>query len=171
MNIMKGINNIDSYHPNSKLWIYTVKEILTDEMSNEIAKRLEAFCQNWTAHNKELRAFWNMYDNRIILLGVDEHLNPASGCSIDKSVHLLQDIEKEMNINFFDRMLFSYTDGSKIHTLSRDEFQQAIDEQKINLETMVVNTLAKNLEEWAIIGIQRLEDSWMKNLFNVKLNA
>lgn len=168
---MKGINKIDSYHPNSKLWIYTVKEILTDEMSNEIAKRLEAFCQNWTAHNKELRAFWNMYDNRIILLGVDEHLNPASGCSIDKSVHLLQDIEKEMNINFFDRMLFSYTDGSKIHTLSRDEFQQAIDEQKINLETMVVNTLAKNLEEWAIIGIQRLEDSWMKNLFNVKLNA
>lgn len=168
---MKGINNIDSYHPNSKLWIYTVKENLTETMATEIANRLEAFCQNWTAHNKELRAFWNMYDKRIILLGVDEHLNPASGCSIDKSVHLLQDIEKEMNVNFFDRMLFSYTDGSKIHTLSRDEFQQAIDEQKIDSETMVVNTLAKNLEEWTSIGIQKLEDSWMKNLFNVKLNA
>jgi hypothetical protein len=168
---MKGINNIESYHQQSKLWIYTVKENLTDEMANEISNRLEAFCQSWTAHNKELRAFWNMYENRIILLGVDEHLNPASGCSIDKSVHLLQDLEKEMNINIFDRMLFSYTDGNNIYTLSRDEFQQAIDEQKIDSETMVVNTLAKNLEEWTNIGIQKLQNSWMKNLFNIKLSA
>ena len=104
-------------------------------------------------------------------MGVDEHLNPASGCSIDKSVHLLQDLEQEMSINFFDRMLFSYTDGTKIHTLSRDAFQHAIDEQKINSETLVINTLAKNLEEWTNTGIQKLEDSWMKNLFNLKMNV
>lgn len=168
---MKGIQNINTYHPASKLWIYTVKENLSVEMSQEIAKRIDDFCQSWTAHNRELRAFWNLYDNRILLLGVDEHLNPASGCSIDKSVHLLQDLEQEMSINFFDRLLFSYTDGTKIYTLSREAFQQAIDEQKINSETLVINTLAKNLEEWTNNGIQKLENSWMKNLFNLKMNV
>lgn len=168
---MKGINNIDSYHPDSKLWIYTIKEIISEETAIRIVKSLEAFCQNWTAHNKELRAFWNMYDNRIILLGVDEHLNQASGCSIDKSVHLLQDLENELNITIFDRMLFSYSDGNKIQTLSRDEFQSGIDENIINSDTMVINTLAKNLQEWQLSGFQKLQDSWIKNLFNLKQNA
>lgn len=168
---MKGINNIDSHHPDSKLWIYTIKEIISEETAIRIVKSLEAFCQNWTAHNKELRAFWNMYDNRIILLGVDEHLNQASGCSIDKSVHLLQDLENELNITIFDRMLFSYSDGNKIQTLSRDEFQSGIDENIINSDTMVINTLAKNLQEWQLSGFQKLQDSWIKNLFNLKQNA
>lgn len=168
---MKGINNIDSHHPDSKLWIYTIKEIISEETAIRIVKSIEAFCQNWTAHNKELRAFWNMYDNRIILLGVDEHLNQASGCSIDKSVHLLQDLENELNITIFDRMLFSYSDGNKIQTLSRDEFQSGIDENIINSDTMVINTLAKNLQEWQLSGFQKLQDSWIKNLFNLKQNA
>jgi hypothetical protein len=167
MNTIPFINNLTDVHPDSKIWIYTFSKTLTEFQEQEIAKSLAIFCNNWTAHSKELRAFWNIYDSKILVLGVDEHLNPASGCSIDKSVHFLQDIEQQFNLEVFNRLLFSYINNNQIITLNREDFQTALDEKHIKPNTIVVNTLAKNWGEWNSIGFQALQDSWMKNLFQI----
>ncbi len=169
MNTIASINNLTEVHADSKIWIYTFSKKISSAQAEEIGKSLDAFCKNWTAHSKELRAFWNIYDFRILILGVDEHLNPASGCSIDKSVHFLQELEQEFQLELFNRMLFSYIEDKQIHTLNREEFQKHIDEKIIHSETLVVNTLAKNWAEWNSTGFQKLQDSWMKNLFQIPL--
>lgn len=167
MNTVKNIKKLNDVHPDSKIWIYTISPSLTEEKKSILTSALDQFCSSWTAHSKELRAFWNIYDDKILVLGVDEHLNPASGCSIDKSVHFLQDVEQQLNISLFNRMLFSYILDEQIITLNRDEFQNAIEQHIIGPQTKVVNTLARNFAEWNENGFVALEDSWMKNMFNL----
>lgn len=161
---------ISDYHPSSKIWVYTISSTLTEEVALYIEKELNGFCATWTAHNKELRAFFKLIENRILIIGVDEHLNQASGCSIDKSIHFLEDLEKKYSIEIFNRMLFTYIDETeKLITLNRSEFEKAISENKIKPETAVVNTLVNSLNEWNTNSIVSFEKSWMKNFFGVNV--
>lgn len=160
---------INDFHPSSKIWIYTLNPILSDEQLQGISEELKSFCTQWTAHNRELRSFFKIFENRILLIGVDEHLNPASGCSIDKSVHFLEDIEKKYSIEVFNRMLFSYFDTQdKLQTLSKNQFEKAIADNIINADTLVLNNLALTLNDWNTNGAIPLSKSWMMNFFGVK---
>jgi len=160
---------INDFHPSSKIWIYTLNPELNEEQLNGISTELTAFCKDWTAHNRELRSFYKIIENKILILGVDEHLNPASGCSIDKSVHFLEDIEYKYSIEVFNRMLFTYlNENKKLITLNKTQFEKAISENLINTDTLVVNNLALTLKDWNDNGIIPLSKSWMMNFFGVK---
>lgn len=161
---------INDFHPSSKIWIYTLNPELNEDQLQGISAELSSFCKDWTAHNRELRSFYSIFENRILILGVDEHLNPASGCSIDKSVHFLEDLEAKYSIEVFNRMLFSYVDeNEKLITLSRNKFEEALAQNLINSDTLVINNLAQNLYDWNTNGIIPLHKSWMSNFFRVKI--
>lgn len=161
---------IKDFHPSSKIWIYTLNPALKEEQIIGITADITSFCTQWTAHNRELRSFFKIFENRILLIGVDEHLNPASGCSIDKSVHFLEEIEQKYSIEIFNRMLFSYFDkNNKLQTLTKNEFENAIAESIINTETLVINNLTLSLNDWNENGIIPLSASWMMNFFGLKI--
>ncbi len=167
---MKNNWQINDYHPSSKIWIYTINPSLTDVQLNKISEELNSFCSQWTAHNRELRSFFKIFENRILMLGVDEHLNPASGCSIDKSVHFLEDLETNYSVEIFNRMLFSYIDEhNNFITLNKIDFEKAIADNKINNDTLVLNNLALTLQEWNDNGVIPMANSWMKNFFSVTI--
>lgn len=158
---------INEFDGSSKIWMYTIEPELNSDQQATLENELHLFCTQWTAHNKELRAFFKLIQNRILILGVDEHLNPASGCSIDKSIHFLEEMEKKYSIEVFNRMLFTYLEGDHLITLPKKEFEKALTENKINSKTKVINTLALSLKDWNANGVLHLEDSWMKNFFGV----
>lgn len=167
---MKNNWQVTDYHPSSKIWIYTINPSLNEDQLTKISEELNAFCSQWTAHNRELRSFFKIFENRILMLGVDEHLNPASGCSIDKSVHFLEDLESSYSIEIFNRMLFSYIDeNNNFITLNKIDFEKAIADNKINNNTLVLNNLALTLQEWNDNGVIPLENSWMKNFFSITI--
>lgn len=166
---MKNEWKINDYHPSSKLWIYTISPALHEHQITTFENELHSFCTQWTAHNKELRSFFRVIENKILILGVDEHLNPASGCSIDKSVHFLEDLEKEFQIELFNRMLFTFLDEhNQLKTLDRDAFENAIEDGTIQQNTLVINNLALNVNDWNENGLLAFADSWMSNFFGIK---
>jgi hemerythrin superfamily protein len=161
---------ITDFDATSKIWIYTISPKLAPLQEVEFANELNHFCINWTAHNKELRAFYKIIDKSILILGVDEHLNPASGCSIDKSVHFLEELENKYNISLFDRMLFNLVNEQEvIQTYGKKEFEQLIENGTIHTESKVINTLCSTLKEWNENGVQLLAKSWMNNFFGIKV--
>ncbi len=161
---------ITDFDASSKIWIYTISPKLTNELEVEISKELDNFCINWTAHNKELRAFYRIKNRSILILGVDEHLNPASGCSIDKSVHFLEELENKYNISLFDRMLFNLAnEQEEIQTYNKKEFEQLIEKGTIQSESKVINTLCSTLKDWNENGVQLFSKSWMNNFFGIKV--
>ncbi len=166
MNTWK-ITDIDQ---SAKIWIYTIAPKLTALQEVDFSNELHQFCEHWTAHNKELKAFYKIIDHSILILGVDEHLNPASGCSIDKSVHFLEEMEKKFNISLFDRMLFNVVnDQEEIKTYNKKEFEQLLEYNTIQADSKVINTLTTQLQDWNENGVQPFSKSWMSNFFRVKV--
>jgi hypothetical protein len=148
----------------SRVWIYQADKKLTDQEALLIQQELDKFATSWTAHNNQLKAKGEVRYNRFLILIVDESQAGASGCSIDKSVHFMKQIEQHFNINLFDRFNLAYRDGEEILSLPRHAFEDMLKQGKINTETIVYNNMVQNLTE--------LESKWevpFKNSWHIQL--
>ncbi len=74
----------------SRVWIYQANRSLSEQELQEINTKLEDFITQWTAHGANLKASFEIRYKRFIILALDQELNAASGCSIDASVHFIQ---------------------------------------------------------------------------------
>src|ERR1700749_4938909 len=99
------------FSENSRGWGYQSNRELKPVETEAIQQQLNNFATGWTAHNNQLKAKAEVRYNRFLILIVDESQAGASGCSIDKSVHFMQHLEREFNINLFDRFNLAYRDG------------------------------------------------------------
>lgn len=132
--------------------------LFTDTETENLNKVLANFAQLWTAHDKQLKAFAQVRYSRFIIFAVDETQAGASGCSIDKSVHLLKQIEKQLEISLFNRLLIAYRKGDEIKTIALDELENPANAGEINAETIVFNN--------AITTLHQLDNEWETPIAN-----
>jgi len=149
----------------SRVWIYQSDRELNDMETRQIQTALNNFTTSWTAHNNALKARAEVRYNRFLILIVDEGQAGASGCSIDKSVHFMQHLEQEFNINLFDRFNLAYREGDSILSAPRHEFEELIKQRGINQQTIVFNNLVQNLAELESKWEVPFKDSWHQQLF------
>ncbi|WP_026896772.1 hypothetical protein [Daejeonella oryzae] len=154
---------------NSRIWIYQSDRVLNSVEQQQIQQILDTFTAGWLAHGHQLAAQAEIFHQRFIILSVDEQVAGATGCSIDKSVKLLQDIENQFHINLFDRFLIAYRNGSSIQSCNRQEFEKLIENGSVTSETIVFNNmLTKRFEikdKWEVA----LKDSWHAKVFQVSV--
>jgi hypothetical protein len=147
----------------ARVWIYPADGVFTDDQRTEMQGYLYKFLGDWTAHNQALKSYGNLFHNQFLTLFVDETMAHASGCSIDSSVHFVQELGKHFNADFFNRMLFSYMDAEEnVHTLNAAEFKAAYANGTINDKTLVFDHLVKTKEEFLNEWLKPLQDSWHK---------
>ena len=95
---------------------------------------------------------------------VDESLAGASGCSIDKSVHFIKQIEQHYGVDLFDRMTFTYKDGETVKSAPRMEFAELYKMGKINDATLVFDNLVKTKGDFTSNWVKPLGESWHKRM-------
>lgn len=148
----------------SKIWIYQSSRAFQPEEAKALNGILERFAEQWTSHNQALKAIGELVYDRFIVLMVDETMAGASGCSIDKSVHFMKQIESQFQVNLFDRLTFAYLAGEEVKTAGRDDFSQLYQNGTINDETLVFDTLVKTKKQYDDALIKPLKDSWHKRM-------
>jgi len=153
------------FSPQSRVWIYQSDRKLTDLEVQQIQPELDKFTTNWTAHNNQLKAKGEVRYNRFFILIVDESQAGASGCSIDKSVHFMQQVQQHLGINLFDRFNLAYREGEEVLSLPRHDFEAKLKDGSINKETVVYNNLVQNLTELETKWEVPFKDSWHIQLF------
>jgi hypothetical protein len=153
------------FSTNSRVWVYQSDKKLNDEVVAQIRQRLDDFTTQWTAHNNQLKAKGQVRYNRFLILIVDETQAGASGCSIDKSVHFMQSLEREFGINLFDRFNLAYRQGDEVLSLPRHGFEELLKNGTINTDTIVYNNLVQNLSELETKWEVPFKDSWHIQLF------
>ncbi len=158
------MTNSIAFPPFTRLWIYQSNQPFEEKDIPELKQQLQRFAQEWISHNRQLRAHGDVLHNRFVVLMVDESQAGASGCSIDKSVYFLKNLQAEYGVDLFDRMRFSYLDGEEVKTVSREEFAILYAEGKINNETLVFDTLVNNKGDFDKAFIKPLKDSWHKRM-------
>ena len=148
----------------TRVWIYLANQPFKEEDIPVIRREAQAFAQSWISHNRQLRAHADVLHNRFIVLMVDESQADASGCSIDKSVYFLKQLQAEYGVDLFDRMAFSFKDGEEVFTVPREEFARLYQEGRINDHTLVFDTLVSTKEELDQKWLKPLSQSWHKRM-------
>jgi hypothetical protein len=157
-----GYNEIPA---SAKVWIYQSDRIINAFEKERINNALSSFLNNWDSHQNPLKCYGDIWYDVFIVIMVDEEINKASGCSIDKSVHFIKDIEKETDLKLMDRMVFAYKEKQEIKLVSRSEFQSAIENGSINDDTIVFNNLVITKAEFDLKWEVPLKESWHKQLY------
>lgn len=159
------------FSPQSKVWIYQSNRAFKSSEMEYLSKKLSAFTQSWSAHNQQLTAGYEIKYGYFIVLIVDETAAGASGCSIDKSVHLMKEIEQELEINLFDRFQIAWKKADEIIISERTDFEEAINNGLVNNSTIVFNNLVKDYNEYLKAWETPLNNSWHSRIFQIPQKA
>ncbi len=150
-----------------RIWIYQANRKLNTEEAKMLLDRMDKFTEQWTAHGKQLAAQALLRYNQFLIIRVNEALAKATGCSIDKSTDTLKQVQKELGLDFFDRMQIAYRDGDDIKTVSRSEFEKLIENGKVDENTIVFNNMVVNSQELELNWEVPLKDSWHAQVFEI----
>lgn len=150
----------DSLPENARVWIYQANRSFTAEEALEITRKAEAFLQAWTAHGVGLEAGFELRYQRFLVIGLNQEVNAASGCSIDASVRFIQQLEKEYAVELLDRMNVSYRQGDFIAYKPLADFKKMAKNKAISLNTIVFNNLVTNKYEYQNFWEVPAADSW-----------
>jgi len=152
----------------SRVWIYQSSESLSEEQVIAIKSELLQFLEKWTSHNQRLYTSGDVLYNRFIVIMVDETYVGTGGCSIDKSIHFIEDLESRFNLTLLERTQVAYLTNfsdsniTSINTTHLDNLHQMIQNKSISEDTVVFNNLVKTkldfLSSWKI----PLGQSWHK---------
>jgi len=158
------MTNYNDLAATARVWIYQSKTPLPTTKVAAIRQHLSDFATTWVSHNNELKSYGEIYHNQFIVLMVDETQAGASGCSIDKSVHFIQQLEQKYQLDLFDRMTFTYKEGETIKTAHRTVFADLYKSGTITKDTLVFDNLVKTKEAFEKSWIKPLEESWHKRM-------
>lgn len=156
------------FNPESKVWIYQSNRPFNTSEISALNAKCSSFVETWTAHNQQLKAGFEIKYNRFIILVVDETLTGASGCSIDKSVHLMKEIEQDFQVNLFDRFHVAWKDGNEVKSVDKSEFEVLLANGIIHENTIVFNNLVKNYYEYLKNWETPFHNSWHTKVFTLK---
>ncbi|WP_046744619.1 hypothetical protein [Kordia zhangzhouensis] len=150
----------DKLSDEARVWIYQANRSFTDEELQEIKTKLANFIGQWAAHGSDLEASFEIKYKRFIIIAVDQSKQMATGCSIDASVHFIQQLEKEYNVDLMDKMNVSYKQGEYIAYKDLKAFRKMAKDRAVTGNTIVFNNLvttkAEFLENWEVPA----KESW-----------
>ena len=144
----------------SRVWIYQANRTFTDDEISEIEDKLNVFINNWTAHGSDLQAGYIIKYKRFIVIGLNQNLNMATGCSIDASVHFIQQLEKSYNVDLMDKMNVSYKQGEYVAYKSLTDFRKMAKDRAVSKNTIVFNNLVANKAEFEEHWEVPVSESW-----------
>lgn len=145
----------------SRVWIYQADRELNPDERLFVRKNLDAFLKQWTSHSNALMTHGNLMHHRFITLFVDESLAGASGCSIDTSVRFIQDLGQALNVDFFDRMNYTYMTSDKVvKHIHHSQLKNAYIDGVINDQTLFFDNLVKTKEDYLNDWLKPLSESW-----------
>ena len=150
----------------ARVWVYQCNRSFTEEELSEIREKLDAFVTQWTVHGKNLQAGYDIKYKRFITIGLDQSVNAASGCSIDASVHFIQQIEKEYDVDLLDKMNVSYKNGEFVAYKSLTDFRKMAKDNAVSGKTIVFNNLVNNKAEYLSDWEVPASESWHNRFVN-----
>ncbi len=152
--------------PNSRIWIYQSTRKLNHEEQQFILENTRRFLDDWTAHGNDLQAGVKINYDQFIIIGVNEAVNEASGCSIDTSVNYIRELGKALNLDLLERSKVAFKNQANIELVDFSEIRKMIGQGNITPSSMVFNNAIASKAELENGWLLPVEKSWMKKYFN-----
>jgi len=148
--------------PEASIWIYQANRPFNNDEQRVIAGETSKFLEQWAAHGAQLKTAFDIRFNQFLILAVDEQFNHSSGCSIDGSVHFIQQLGQHLNVDFFNRTLVAFYDKDSVKIESLSEVKLKLENGELNEDSLIFNNL--------ITQVKDLDDKWMSPVTETWLN-
>jgi hypothetical protein len=144
-----------------RVWTYVISKELNADQLHSLLEEGKAFVQGWTAHEQQLSGSFELFKNKIIVVKVDEEVQGASGCSIDKLTRFVKATEGKYGIELLNRLLVALKVEEDVQIVHSVKIKDLLDDAFINENSVVYNTSVANSDElknWE----QPLKETWLK---------
>jgi len=149
----------------SRVWIYQAGRSFSQTEKDLVTNSLKSFCEGWNAHGNGMPSSFQIMDDQVLILAVDESNLGASGCSIDSSVKALKELENTLGINLTDQGKVSYKSiNGKLKVAPALGIKSKVIEGEIEVDTLVINPLIQRKEELENVWISA-GNSWLSKYF------
>lgn len=145
-----------------RIWIYTFSKELDTTQLTDMNQRCQCFVEHWTAHDVNLDASYEIYKQRLLIFKVNEAHYNASGCSIDKQVRFVKELEQLYAIELLNRLLVAYEHGDKVKVVKQSQIADLLASGAINEQTIIYNNTITNSIE--------LDTKWKVPLYQTWLS-
>jgi hypothetical protein len=146
---------------NERIWIYTVSKELTNEQLVDFKDRCQTFVSGWTAHDVSLDASFELYQNRLLIFKVDEEKYGASGCSIDKQLRFVKELELTFSVELLNRLLVAFENNNQVEVTKSSQIKDLLVAKTINENTLVFDNTITEAKHLANNWKQPLKLTWL----------
>ncbi|MHA8067094.1 hypothetical protein V7S76_10480 [Aquirufa sp. ROCK2-A2] len=154
----------------ARIWVYQSNRPFSESENSQISSFLPQAIHEWNAHGAGLKGSFEIRYNQVVIIGLDESANAASGCSIDASTKWLKELGAELHIDFFDRTL-AVVDGDKLDMYALPIIKKAVLEGQITPDSKVITPLIPHMEFYRNNWPELAAESWVKRYFVQQVSA
>jgi hypothetical protein len=148
----------------SRLWVYTCNQPIEGELKTQIESEMKSFIAGWSSHGATMNALAEVVNKFFLIIALDESSAGASGCGIDKSVKKIQELEHKFGIQLLNRQLVVF-ENEGTQKVPLHQFWAMRKAGLINGNTLVYNSLVKNVAEYKEAWCIPFDLSWHKDMW------
>ena len=146
---------------NERIWVYTLSKELTNEQLVDFKNRCQNFVSGWTAHDVSLDASFELYQNRLLIFKVNEDKYNASGCSIDKQLRFIKELEQTFSVELLNRLLVAYENNHPVEVIKSSQVKELLAANQITANTLVFDNTITQSSELTTKWKQPLQSTWL----------
>ena len=155
---------------NARTWIFAAEKELDESQLNEINNILAAFTNNWQSHNQNVHSTFQIIEKQFIVIAADGEKSDISGCGIDKSMHVILELEQKLRITLTNKSLLFFKSKEEAFSVPLSGMKQAVLNNELSPNSLYYNTLAATVKEVKNNFYVSAKNSWLKKYFTLQTN-
>lgn len=139
--------SFDQLPPKARVWIYQASRPLSGPEIVSVMPDLARFAEEWTSHGRSLLASAEFLHQHFLVIGLDEDVADASGCSIDASVRFVGQLEQRLGVTLLEKSRLAFLQAGAVQTVKHTELKAAVTAGTVLPDTFYFdNTVATKAE-------------------------
>jgi hypothetical protein len=149
----------------ARIWIYQSERKLNQNELAIVKQRLARFCEGWNTHGNSMPTSFEVLNDHLLLLAVDESGLGASGCSIDSSVRALRELENLLGVNLTDQGKVSVRNAEgDLSVFPALGLKSKVQAGELTLEQEVINPMVRTKADLHQLWLP-VRNSWLNKYF------
>jgi hypothetical protein len=146
---------------NERIWIYTLSKALNEDQMVDFKRRCQKFVEGWTAHDVSLDASFELFKNRLLIFKVNEATYNASGCSIDKQVRFIKELEQAFSIELLNRLLVAIEKDGAVEVIKAAQVKDMLSGGELDENTIIFDNTITQSSDLAAKWRLPLKATWL----------
>ncbi|ANW96273.1 ABC transporter ATPase [Wenyingzhuangia fucanilytica] len=150
----------------SRVWVYQSNRKFKEKEIEKINKMTTDFVEQWTRHGENVRGSFTILYDQFLIIAVDQDFVEVSGCSIDASVKLVQQIQVQLKVDMLNKLAIAYKESDEIKVVPMSDFTHLAKSGIVNADTIVFNNMVNSIKGVNTMWEVPAKQSWHARFFN-----